>query len=97
MSHLDAVGALVQQNDFNTAIGQLTDSTWPWLERFPQGFSFPGRDDGASNLALERPKSVQGKFCWIAANGSDPTSSALLRGRTVFRELSECLPQEDSP
>lgn len=78
MSHSDAVGAGVPQNDFNTAIGNLTDSSWPWLEPFPQGFSLPVRDDGAFDLALERPKSVQGKFCWIVANGSDPTSAATL-------------------
>ena len=90
MSHLDAVGAVVQPNDVNTAIGNLTDSSYSRLEQFPQGFSLPGRDNAASDLALERPKSVQGKFCWIAAKGSNHTSAALPKGRTVFRRLSEC-------
>lgn len=96
MSHSDAVGAVVQQNDVNTAIGNLTDSSWTGLEQFPQGCSLPRRDDVASDLALERPKSVQGKFCWIAANGSDPTSAAMPKGRTAFRGLPECRLQQAS-
>jgi hypothetical protein len=90
MSHSDAVGAVVQPNDFNTGIGKLTDSSNSRLEQFPQGFSLLGSDDGAPDLALERPKSVKGKFCWIAVNGSDPTSAGLPKGRTAFRGLSEC-------
>ncbi|MGL5196234.1 MAG: hypothetical protein ACRC8Y_21815 [Chroococcales cyanobacterium] len=90
MSHSDTVSAEVQPNDVNTAIGNLTDSNDSRLEQFPQGFLLPGRDDAASDLAIERPKSVQGKFCGIAAIGSDPTSAELPKGRTVFRGLSEC-------
>lgn len=97
MSHSDAVSAGVQPNDVNTAIGNLTDSSDSRLEQFPQGFWLLGRDDAASDLAIERPKSVEGKFCGIAANSSDPTSAALLKGRTAFRGLSECRLQQASP
>lgn len=97
MSHSDAVGAVVQQNDFNTAIGALADSRWPWLEPFSQRFSFPKRDHSASDFPVESAQSVQWKFCWIALNGSDPNRGALPKGRTVFKRLPECGLQSDSP
>jgi hypothetical protein len=97
MSHSDAVSVGVQPNDVNTAIGNLTDSSDSRLEQFLQGFWLLGRDDAAADLALERPKSVEGKFCGIAGIGSDPTSAALLKGRKTFRGLSECRLRQESP